>query len=71
VRPFVPTGISFLAVDSSAIYILVPVPLSVFLAISFPSVSFGLFPYWLLKSVFCCQASSALTVLRAASMRFP
>jgi hypothetical protein len=29
-RPFVPTGISFLAVDSFVIYILIPVPLSVF-----------------------------------------
>ncbi len=70
VGPLVAACISFLTVDS-LLFISLFQFLCPFLAISFPSVSFDLFPYRLLKSVFCGQAFSALTVLCAATTWFP
>ncbi len=69
-RPPVAAGINSLTVDSFAI-----ISFSQFLCLISVKVPFSfrlldLFPYRLLESVFRCQASSTLTVLRAASRDF-
>ncbi len=69
--PLLPAGIDSQTVDSLLFISLFQVLCPFSVVIPSSSVSFGLFPYRLLKSIFRCQASLTLTVLRAVSTRLP
>jgi hypothetical protein len=69
-RPLLLDGITVLTVGSLLFMSLFQFLVHL-VAIPFPSVFTGLFPYRLLKSVLRCQASLTLTVLHAVSTRLP
>jgi hypothetical protein len=70
-RPLLLDGTTVLTVDSLLFISLFQFLCPFSVAVPFPFVFFGLFPYRLLKSVFRCQASLTLTVFRAVSTRLP
>jgi hypothetical protein len=70
-RPLLLDGITVLTVESLLFISFFQFLCSFSVVIPFSSVFFGLFPYRLLKSVFRCQASLTLTILRAVSTRLP